>query len=154
LGEGLKGGEVYRIEFPDGHSEVWKWYWEPQIAAKDFQKLELFERLSQTPGYRGFEVARPISINGQLMKLEYRSGEVLNAIESGSLETILRAKYQEQTKATFEALRKEIPNLRENVSSGIAEYFDASGKKQIINLHGENILVDPKTLKMSIIDPE
>ncbi len=169
LGSGLNGGSVYRVELRTGVNESWKKYKTKEQAKKDFRAFQILEEISKETDYQGFKVLHPISIQDDLLRLEYKQGETLRKIQLGrsspALDQSLIQKLNDQWKtklqATIDAILRRYPNMQLNeleVVAGVncgGSFFDRkSGQTINFFFHPGNILVEPfATTEMWVMDP-
>jgi hypothetical protein len=169
LGSGAMGGTVYRAIPEKGPIEVYKVYPDVESAADDFNKLTILHDVSQKPGYKGLAIVKPIKRKGRIVKMGNEEGETIEQLAGDPMMsawtgkdtamipqdqlTVIRNRYREQLQATFDALKREIPSLEINMSESSAVYIDANHRRQNFFLHPGNILVNPKTGQLTVIDP-
>ncbi len=177
LGEGHSGGEVFRIYPAAGNADqevkIYKLYGLEKVARADFRALQYLYRLSQKSGYKGFKIAKPISLNQNLMILESVIGQdILKMIQrqpprvwrkSGHDERqlvptdvrwIIDAEFDKQLDSTFAAIREEHPNLhRSAAGKGFdARFDDENGLRYSFFLKPDNVVLK-NDWTMWIIDP-
>jgi hypothetical protein len=163
LGTGIAGGDVYRVESSDGMNEVWKVYQTEKAAKMDYRSLKLLEGFAKRPGYRGFRIAHPIDVQGNLLRLEYLQGETVDSLSKDPQTLLakqvkaLKVDYEARVFQTYANLKSEHLYLQAHAGKALVRagiIIDRnSGKALKLNFHDGNVLVDPYTLQMSLIDP-
>ena len=139
------------------------YYKDIKTAKSDYDQLHKLNSLSQQGHLGQFSVIKPLEFDAKrnAMKLEFLEGQsVLNLIEKAKtkkgtkLEPLIK-KYWDEVSVVADKLRQQGFNVE--VSDLYVERFNTvyvrSGNKLQFTITPKNVLVDPKTGKMTIIDP-
>lgn len=168
LGNGMNGN-VYRMQFANNESErvVKAYSLNPKgdwIAQDDYVGLEILENFIVAAEIPGVKVVQRFAfIKPYYLILQSIRGQTLsNFIRNESIESNVRAaavrKYQELIRKAYAQAQLfdesptlgEIPNLGHTLFS---HFGDGTGRKTIILLKPENIIIENETHDLVIVDP-
>lgn len=162
LGKGEMGGTVYRVRPSDSKpSYVLKQYFDTEMRRKD--ELGFAKLLQLLPPMEGIEIVRPEVVGKLSMKLPDINGETLEkAVNdprlSDSQRIELTSRWNRFIKRVDSAVRGD-PHSRGPTYMTFSPLhrflasFTENDQKFPILLKPDNVVVDPKTGRMFVIDP-
>jgi hypothetical protein len=170
LGEGGYGGTVYRLIPIDGKPQVLKRGVDKEELQEDQNTMDWLRRFNS---YKGSPVrisrSKILPEDPRTMRLENLYGTNLDKVMRGPwlspfLKNRLRVKYEEFLADVIKTFKSEYPS--QSISQWRYESFDdglpafqvpafdkMSRKPKRLFIKADNILVDPYTLELTLIDP-
>lgn len=178
LGEGAEGTVELVGQIDGGRISIWveKRFFTRQLALESYQHLKKMKELESEGLLAPFKVIQPISLTGKTLKLEYLPGQTFaelrnnetyledpkfdeifdNFIKGLSLVAeSLKAKGYHTTIETLDDADKTPSGLyvSETPNFDIGRFELMDGEAPLFSVIDINVVVDPKTHVMTIIDP-
>ncbi len=166
LGSGdFDGASVYRVISQDGKERVLKYFRNPRSLYFELERFEAIEEaLRFVPEAQRAEAFRVSSyrraLSAQVLEMESVRGREVSNIRRierrDPLPAAILRRYRAQWEVLIQALRSRRLLVEDSLRKGemVAEVINPlTGRRVMIDLHAGNVIVDPSTGAMTIIDP-
>lgn len=160
LGEGMMGGDVYRIINRDLSARIFKVYKKMILAYEDAQRMEIIQTaLAQNPTRIGdrFHAVKAKAVTTKIYEVSNTFGSTLSSVlESATISAVLKEKLKQKynicLRDLFRQIKKRYPKAQLD-KDGFIELDPTQETTELsVFLHHDNIVVTP-SLDLVIIDP-